>query len=306
MQFSELKDIDLRTVWPNEANDFTPWLAANLERLTQVIGIPLESEGTEVAVDQFAADILARNPADGSRVLIENQLEDTDHTHLGQILTYLAGLEAQTIIWIARGFHEAHLSAIRWLNEHTADPFAFFAVRVRIVQISGSPLVPLFEVLERPSGWDRQLRVSFQEMSGLTGIGQFRREFWEYYAQNYPNDGIPASYAGSNVWHRIEDKGLMVVQYLAQDSIGIYLRGRWGESTNQFFPRLKIYESALRDELGVELGELSQGFWGGSYQSFDSNDRANWLKMAEWLHNMLVAYRRILSQDVPADRVRAG
>ena len=158
LEFGELQDVTLRDVWGNEAQHFTPWLAANMERLSEAIGIPLESEGTEVAVEQFSADIVARNPADGSRVLIENQLEGSDHRHLGQILTYLAGVQAQTVIWVARDFDESHRSAIRWLNDHTEEPFAFFAVRVRVVQIADSPLVPLFEVLERPSAWDRTVR----------------------------------------------------------------------------------------------------------------------------------------------------
>lgn len=118
----------MREAWPNEATDFTPWLAENLHRLSQVIGVPLELEGTEVAVEGYSADILAKYPADDSRVIIENQLEYTDHTHLGQIMTYLAGLDAKTVVWIAREFRGPHLSAVRWLNTHTTDEFAFFAV----------------------------------------------------------------------------------------------------------------------------------------------------------------------------------
>ena len=85
MEFGELTDVDLREAWPNEASDFTPWLADNLERLSEVIGLPLELEDTEVSVEGFSADILARIPADGSLVVVENQLAGTDHTHLGQI-----------------------------------------------------------------------------------------------------------------------------------------------------------------------------------------------------------------------------
>ncbi len=114
MEFGELIDVDLREAWPHEANDFTPWLAENLHRLSQAIGVDLELEDTEVSVEGFSADILARIPSDGSMVVIENQLENTNHTHLGQVLTYLAGLEAQTVIWIAREFQGPHLSAIRW------------------------------------------------------------------------------------------------------------------------------------------------------------------------------------------------
>ncbi len=102
--FGDLTDVELREAWPHEALDFTPWLAENLDRLSKVIDIQLELVETEQSVDEFNADILARNPTDDSLVLIENQLERSDHTHLGQILTYLAGLEAHTVIWVARSF----------------------------------------------------------------------------------------------------------------------------------------------------------------------------------------------------------
>ena len=123
------------------------WLD-NLDKLAEVIGIPLDLESREVDVGRFPADLLARNPQDGSLVLIENQLEGSDHSHLGQVLTYLAGLEAKTIIWIAREFDDAHRSAVNWLNEHTTDPFAFFAVRLKVVRIGDSPLAPVFEIVE--------------------------------------------------------------------------------------------------------------------------------------------------------------
>src|SRR5690349_12439656 len=108
-----LVQVPLRDAWNHEAHSFTPWLAQNLDLLAEVIGIPLEFTGREVAVDNFSADILARNPLDDSVVLIENQLESTDHSHLGQIMTYLAGLHAHTVIWIAANFQEAHLSAVK-------------------------------------------------------------------------------------------------------------------------------------------------------------------------------------------------
>ncbi len=304
MEFEELKDVDLREAWPNEAHDFTPWLADNLERLSRVIGIPLEAEGTEVAVEGFAADILARNPMDGSRVLIENQLEGTDHTHLGQVLTYLAGLEAQTVIWVAREFHGAHLSAIRWLNEHTVEPFAFFAVRVRVVRIgddSSLPMAPLFEVLERPSGWERQFRASVQEASTLSESGQFRREFWQHYTNRHPDDGVRVGYAGSNVWHPVIDTSILLSQYVAVFGVGVYLRSGWNESSEQVFPIVENYAEALQHELEVELGNSSDGWWALKTLRIDSRDRANWPQMVDWLHENLVAYRRVLTADATAD-----
>ena len=124
MEFGELKDLALRDLWDHEARSFSPWLSDNLDRLSDAIGLPMKSEGTEVAVKEFSADLVARNPIDGSRILIENQLKGSDHTHLGQILIYLAGVQAQTVMWVAKNFDESHRSTIRWLNDHTAEPFA--------------------------------------------------------------------------------------------------------------------------------------------------------------------------------------
>ncbi|WP_172820809.1 hypothetical protein [Cyanobium sp. NIES-981] len=134
-----LESVDLREAWSHEAHSFTPWLAENLDRLSQAIGIPLELEGQEVSVSTFSADILARNPQDDGLILIENQLEITDHNHLGQILTYLAGLEAKIVVWIAKEFPDPHLSAVRWLNDHTVEPLSFFAVH-GVPTISWTPI----------------------------------------------------------------------------------------------------------------------------------------------------------------------
>jgi len=146
--FGRLTDIPLREAWPLEASAFTPWLAENIETLSQAVGMSLELTGTEVSVDSFSADILARDVRDDTIVLIENQLEVTDHRHLGQIMTYLPGVKAQSVIWIASDFRQAHLAAVQWLNEHTSDGFSFFAVKVRAVRIGDSPVAPVFEVLE--------------------------------------------------------------------------------------------------------------------------------------------------------------
>ena len=146
--FGRLTDLPPRDAWTHEAHAFTPWLAQNIDHLSEAIGIPLELTAQEVRVETFAADILARNPQDDSVVLIENQLEVTDHTHLGQIMTYLAGLEAQTIVWIAPAFREPHLSAIRWLNEHTADGFGFRILR--LARLQGGRVRPWADGLQ---GW---------------------------------------------------------------------------------------------------------------------------------------------------------
>ena len=288
MEFGELKNVALREVWGHEANDFTPWLAENMERLSDAIGIPMELEGTEVEVEQFSADIVARNPSDDSRVLIENQMESSDHTHLGQILTYLAGVQARAVVWIARDFHDSHRSAIRWLNDHTAEPFAFFAVRIRVVQIADSPMVPLFDVLERPSAWDRSVRKFDSDTS------EFRRQFWAHYSERHPDDGVPPGLAASSFWVWIKSAELNLSPYLAKGSVGVWVRGRRSEPPEEVRERILAWEESLR-ALGAEIGHgTSRGSFANSSYSVDTKSRANWTGMADWLHNSICAYRRVL------------
>ncbi|MCB1330772.1 MAG: hypothetical protein KDK28_15635 [Maritimibacter sp.] len=183
IRFDRLVDLPLREAWKHEAHEFTPWLAENIDHLSEAIGISLELTGTEVAVEGFSADILARNPADDTVVLIENQLETTDHTHLGQIMTYLAGLDAQTVVWIAPAFRQPHLSAIRWLNENTADGFSFFAVKARVVRIGDSPYAPIFEVVEKPDAWMRKLKA---EAPPGTDLRELRQSYFDKLAGRLP------------------------------------------------------------------------------------------------------------------------
>lgn len=296
-----LERVDIRTVWKHETHDFTPWLAENLDRLSEVIGIPLEQEGVEVPVDQFSADILARNPDDGSMVLIENQLESTDHMHLGQILTYLAGLEAKTVIWIARSFEAAHLSAIRWLNEHTADPFAFFGVQVSVVRIGGSQLAPVFDVLERPNEWDRRVQ-KISTSGGLTERGRFRQEFWTFYAQRYPDDGVPESHADSILRCVVDGKDVEIgLSLWGTDGVGIYiLPARDPRDRRRNIPsedareQLRGREDAIRERLGVVLGD-EPDYWFLEQRRVDSTNRENWPELVKWMHQRLGEYQGALT-----------
>ena len=330
-EFGNIEIVDLRDAWSHEAHDFTPWLADNLDRLSDAIGIPLEPEGTEVQVEQFSADIFARNTLDDSFVLIENQLETSDHTHLGQILTYLAGLEARTVVWVARDFQEAHLSAIRWLNENTRDQFSFFAVRVMVARIAGSPLAPIFNVLERPnqlerpSQGDRQVRsasrgkrselierpnqgdrqvrsASREKRSGLSPLGQFRSEFWAYYVERYPSDGVRPGFAHSNPDFIVENTGLKIRRFLAQNQVGLWItpikKMTWEES----YKLIRPYLPALEKEFGITREELTEDefrLWINTAHRtifIDTKDRRNWERGTDWLHQHLIIYRRVLSR----------
>jgi hypothetical protein len=153
-----LEPVPLREVWPHEANDFTPWLAEpdNLALLGETLRLgDLQVQGTEVPVGNFSIDILARD-IEGHVVVIENQFGPTDHTHLGQILTYVAGQEGQaTVVWIAETIREEHRAAIDWLNASTVEGFDFFAVEVEALRIGASPPASRFNVVAKPNNWTR-------------------------------------------------------------------------------------------------------------------------------------------------------
>jgi hypothetical protein len=159
-ELGRLSSVPLREIWTHEANDFTPWLAKpeNLVLLCEALQLgELDVQGTEVRVGSFAIDILARDLDDGV-VIIENQLALTDHTHLGQILTYLAGQEGKaTVVWIAERFREEHRAAIDWLNGSTIEGFNFFAVEVEVLRIGSSSPAPWFNVVGKPNAWSRNI-----------------------------------------------------------------------------------------------------------------------------------------------------
>ena len=291
MDLGRLERADVREAWRHEAHNFTPWLSENLDRLSAELGIDdLELEDTEVNVGPYRADIVARIPQDGSGVLIENQLERANLQHLGQLLAYLAGLEAKIVIWVATGFDEAHLSAIRWLNNHTTDPFAFFAVRVSVVRIGDSPLAPVFDVIERPNEWDRTVG-EITRSGSLSRVGQFRRDFWAHLAKVLPGAPGPRSgYAASNVYYRVEPADLYICQYIAQREVGVYLTGKNGRGDADVKKRIAQYTDALVRELGE--GANVSGSWTGLH--VDSSDRSNWDKMAHWLEDRRAIYERVL------------
>ena len=165
----KLEKVELREVWKKEAKNFTPWLAEeeNLELLGKAIGIELEFVNIEVDVGRFKADILCKDTGDYSLVLIENQLEKTDHNHLGQLITYAIGLQATTIVWVASKFIEEHRAALDRLNQITDDNFRFFGLAIELWKIGNSPAAPKFNVIIKPNNWSKPILQSAKSSDGI-------------------------------------------------------------------------------------------------------------------------------------------
>jgi len=175
-----LQKVELREAWTSESSDFTPWLAKeeNLKLLGETIGIELELESQEKEVGPFRADILCKDTSNDNWVLIENQLERTDHSHLGQLLTYAAGLNAVTIVWIAERFTEEHRAALDWLNERTDEKINVFGLEVELWRIGDSPIAPKFNVISQPNDWSRTVQQAAAGSGEISQHKQLQLRYW--------------------------------------------------------------------------------------------------------------------------------
>jgi len=177
---SKLGKIELRDVWGHEAIDFTSWLAQeeNLDVLSEEIGVTIKLIKTEAYVGKFNVDILAEEEASNRKIIIENQLEDTNHDHLGKIITYASGYDAEIIIWIVKDVREEHQKAIEWLNEHTDENIGFFLLKIELWQIDGSNPAPKFESMVSPNEWAKTIKTT-QSTGVLTNTKLQQLEFWK-------------------------------------------------------------------------------------------------------------------------------
>ena len=160
-ELSTLKAVDIRTIWPDEAKNFTPWLFDHIATLGSALGIDdLEAEVRESAVGGYKLDILGSDR--DRKVVIENQLGETDHSHLGQLLTYMAGHQANVAIWVASKFRDEHKAALDLLNSRTGtdEDSEFFGVVVEAWRIGDSPAAPHFTVVCAPNGWTKTKKIS--------------------------------------------------------------------------------------------------------------------------------------------------
>ncbi len=178
-KLGELKRLDPRTVWPNEAHDFTPWLAEHLADLGDALGLELEFLERESAVGRFSADILAKDLGTKRTVVVENQLEPTDHNHLGQLITYAAGLEASVIVWVCRELREEHRQALDWLNRGHGAETDFFGVVLELLQIDDSAPAVNFRPVAFPNNWSRSRGSASSPSVELTPKQERYRDYFQ-------------------------------------------------------------------------------------------------------------------------------
>ena len=309
-----LQKVDLREIWRTEDQHFTPWLAReeNLAVLAETLGMELELEAEEKRVGPFRADILCRNADDGSWVLVENQLERTDHTHLGQLLTYAAGLQAVTIVWIAARFSEEHRAAVDWLNEITGDDFSFFALEVELWRIADSPAAPKFNIVSQPNDWSRSVSDAARSIKNdaLTETKAAQLRFWTAFAEHLQANGSPLRSQKPFPQHwthfGVGRSGFLASAILntSSDILGaeIYINH---DDAKTYFAGLESQREEIEEELGFTLDWRELPGRKGcrilvETEISDPLNEAQWPQYFDWLQTKLEAIQKVFRPRIRA------
>lgn len=306
-----LEKIDLRDIWKTEDQDFTPWLARedNIVLLADTLGLELEVEAQEKEVGPFRADILCKDLRNDSWVLIENQLERTDHKHLGQLITYAAGLKAVTIVWVAATFTEEHRAALDWLNTVTDDDFRFFALEVELWKIGTSPAAPKFNVVSKPNEWSKIVGAASRriEQEALTETKQLYLDYWTaLHGELNSHPVLRTQKPRPQHWTNlpIGRSGMRLGALLSaqRSSIGVelYLSD---ENAQNYFHELEAMKDEIENDLGFEpqwrpLPDKRASRILYVREGVSLEDKGQWPEYRAWMIDKLEAFHRAFQNRV--------
>ena len=321
IQLGIFAKVPLIQAWPTEDGNFTPWLASasNIAQLGATLGLELEVEAVEHWVGPFRADILARVQDEADhRVLIENQFGRTDHRHLGQILTYLAGIEAaKTVVWIAEAIQPDHRAAIDWLNEHTDEEFSFFAVEIELWRIENSPPAPRFNVVASPNDWTRQARVATRNVgeAALAERHHVRLAYWASFGEflKLRNAGFRIKRANKDHWFAFSTGrgGFVISSTISTDKkrIGVELYIA-NDPSKRAFKALLSQRDAVEAEFGEQLdwqelpGKKASRIALFKSQT-DPSDESARPEQHAWMLSKMERFRAVFSNRIKAIKLDA-
>ena len=253
---------DPRTIWTSESGDFTPWLAENIDVLADALGMTLTVTATEVPVGGFRLDIRAETE-DGGVVVIENQLERTDHGHLGQCLVYASGLDAVAVVWISPRFRDEFRRALDWLNERTDVKVAFFGVEVGVVRIGDTgPCAPVFEVVSRPNNWQKNVKAAdagASSQSNISPLNAARQNFFLEVLTDLtecrPAIRLPSMQRANWLSFASGPFGYWCISIPADGRVRVeaYLDTGDGETNKRIFDTFAANQPTWADQTGLEL-----------------------------------------------------
>jgi hypothetical protein len=304
IQLGQLSRIDPREVWVNEATRFTPWLAENLNRLGTVLGMDLELIRREAAVGDFAADLVARDLNRDRIVIIENQLEPTDHRHLGQLITYAAGLDADAVVWVSPILREEHRQALDWLNRRSESTVEFFGVALELIQIDQSLPAINFRLAAFPNDWGRRTKEETAKPDDLSE----RRASYQTFFQALI-DELRDKYRFTNQrvaqpqnWVHFS-AGVAGIRYGVTFSVNglrteLYIDANDGKLNRVIFEALAVDRQQIEQTLGFELSweplDTKRACRISIYREADSLTESNREQLLAWTIEMLLKFRLAL------------
>jgi hypothetical protein len=302
----KLLQVNPRTIWPNEATVFTPWLADNIQDLAAALGLELEVENTEVAVGPYSADIVARDAGTGRRVVIENQLEKTDHDHLGKCLTYSAVLDASSVIWVSPKFTDEHRKTLDWLNDHTSSDLSFYGVTIELWKIDESNPALRFDVVSHPAEIVRQADISARQ-GELSEARRAQLAFWTEFRNRLEATGKVPSVQSPRpqYWFAVSlgRSGVVLSNTANTDEnrigVRVYISNRVADSV---LPQLLDMKEDIEKELGFELlwnpNPENRDKTIGIYRNADIADSESRDKSLDWLVETTVNFREAFAPRI--------
>ena len=301
MKLGKLKEIkDLRTIWPHEALDFTPWLAEddNLALLADAVGLEITVDETESPVGDFNVDIYAAETGTDRKIIIENQLEDTNHDHLGKLITYASGKSADIIIWVVKRAREEHRSAIEWLNNHTDENIGFFLLEIKLYQIGDSDIAVKFEVIEKPNDWTKEIKRNIS----TSPIHQERYDYWMAFNDYaFSNKVFSKEFnkrkASTDHWMTLSVGSSACSISLSQIRKYRHLIVEWYISNDkELYQKFYSHKETIENEMGIQLewNELPDKKASRilAYKEVDFDNKDSWTEQFDWIIDVAVKMKK--------------
>lgn len=289
MRLGKIEEVPLRRIWPNEARDFTPWLAKqeNLDDLGDLLGLSLVEAEQEVSVGSFSADIHCKIENDNRTVVIENQIESSNHDHLGKTIVYASGVDASIVIWIVKNARPEHVSAVEWLNEHTDSDIGFFLIEIHAIRIGDSDPAPQFNVVAQPNEYMKSVKSGHDKELTRSQLGRY--EFWTQLNTYIEENDITLGVRKPNYDHWRDfklgsSKYHLTVNLLDGESkIRIAL---WINEGKEIFDNLYANKDSIETSYGSSLEwdrkDLQKASWIADYiDGFSYDDQSNWRELQE-------------------------
>lgn len=297
-----IKITDLRSVWPHEANDFTKWLAQeeNLALLSDAINVELELEERESSVGSFNVDLFAKEVGTDRRVIIENQLEDTNHDHLGKLITYAAGKGAEVIVWVVKRARDEHRQAIEWLNQHTDGNIGFFLLEIELWQIGDSEKAPRFNIVEKPNDWSKTMKT----IEGLSDTKLLKLDFWSGFNDVMSNNldftrHFRLRKAAPHHWYDLRigssEYHIALTINTQKQNIGADL---YIDDNKELFEKFKKHQDEISRLLNSEVDwrEARKACRIFISANINPQKRENWAKAYHWFLEKAIVYKEIASK----------